>query len=187
MTPGPRERLLGSAIALVRAHGVEGTGVAELLEHSGAARRSIYQHFPGGKNELIAASTRAAGSWMRRVLRDLGGRADVAATIALVIAEVARNLAADDYALGCPVAAAAAAAPESMAVREAAADAFEGWVEEIATALIAEGRPPAEARSLAGFVVSAVEGALMRARCARSTQPLDEAAEQIAKLLEASG
>ncbi|WP_372442056.1 TetR/AcrR family transcriptional regulator [Nocardioides limicola] len=70
----PRERLLRSSIALVRAHGVEGTGLTELLERSGTARRSIYQHFPGGKDELIAASTRAAGSWMKRVGKDVGGQ-----------------------------------------------------------------------------------------------------------------
>jgi AcrR family transcriptional regulator len=71
MTSRPRERLVSTAIELVRKHGVEGTGLAELLERSNTARRSIYQHFPKGKLELIEASTYAAGDWIRRTLQRL--------------------------------------------------------------------------------------------------------------------
>ena len=66
MPPGPRERLIASAIDLVRARGVDGTGLAELLEHSGTARRSIYQHFPGGKAEAARGS-----SWFSTKRRSL--------------------------------------------------------------------------------------------------------------------
>ena len=184
--PGPRERLIISAIELVRARGVDGTGLTELLERSGTARRSIYQHFPGGKAELVATSTAAAGAWLRRALRDLEGQGDVASLVRTLVSQVAENLAAGDYTLGCPVAAAAAAAPEAVGVREAAASAFDSWTEEIAAALVREGRPVAEARSLAGFIVSSVEGALLRARCARSTEPLEQASDQLSRLVAAS-
>jgi len=183
--PGPRERLIISAIELVRARGVEGTGLSELLEHSGTARRSIYQHFPGGKAELVATSTTAAGAWLRRSLRDLEGHGDVASLVRIVVGQVAQNLVATDYTLGCPVAAAAAAAPDAAGVREAAANAFGSWDEELAAALVREGRSAAESQSLAGFIVSAVEGALLRARCARSVEPLEQAAAQLSALLEA--
>src|SRR5258706_426767 len=49
-----RERLIASAIEMLRRHGVAGTGLAELLENSGTARRSVYVNFPGGKSELMA-------------------------------------------------------------------------------------------------------------------------------------
>ena len=48
-----RERLIASAIELLRRNGVAGTGLAQLLEHSGTARRSVYVNFPGGKSELV--------------------------------------------------------------------------------------------------------------------------------------
>lgn len=182
MTPGPRERLIGSAVALVRARGVEGTGVAELLEHSGAARRSIYQHFPGGKAELIATSTRAAGAWIRRALRDLGVGGDPASVIRTIVEQSAKNLVENDYRLGCPIAAAAATS-DTPQIRDAAAAVFEAWTEELAGALERSGRSPSTARSLAGFTVSAIEGALLRARCARSPEPLEQAAEHLVALL----
>lgn len=186
MPPGPRERLIISAIQLVRARGVDGTGLTELLEHSRTARRSIYQHFPGGKAELVATSTAAAGAWLRRSLRDLEGEGDVPSLVRTLVGQVAENLAANDYTLGCPVAAAAAAAPDAAGVREAAAIVFASWTDEIAAALEREGRPVDQARSLAGFIVSAVEGALLRARCSGSTEPLEQAVIHLSSLLEAT-
>jgi TetR/AcrR family transcriptional repressor of lmrAB and yxaGH operons len=180
---GPRERLIISAIELVRARGVEGAGLSELLERSRTARGSLYQHFPGGKAELVATSTAAAGSWLRRALHDLQEQGDVASLVRVLVGQVAQDLAANDYTQGCPIAAAAAAAPEAVGVREAAATAFDSWTKELASALEREGRPTAEAASLAGFTVSAVEGALLLARCARSTEPLEQAADQLACLL----
>ncbi len=186
MPPGPRERLIISAIQLVRARGVDGTGLTELLEHSGTARRSIYQHFPGGKSELIATSTGAAGAWLRRALRDLEGQGEVASLVRTLVGQVAQNLAASEFTLGCPIAAAASAAPEAAGVRQAAATAFASWTDELAAALEREGRTVDQARSLAGFIVSAVEGALLRARCSGSTEPLDEAATHLTALLAAT-
>ena len=186
MPPGPRERLIISAIELVRARGVDGTGLTELLEHSGTARRSIYQHFPGGKSELIATSTGAAGAWIRRALRDLEGQGDVTSLVRTLVGQVAQNLAATEFTLGCPIAAAASAAPDAAGVRQAAATAFASWTDELAAALEREGRPVDQARSLAGFIVSAVEGALLRARCSGSTEPLDEAATHLTSLLAAT-
>lgn len=180
---GPRERLITAAIGLVQEKGVEGAGLAELVERSHSARRSIYQHFPGGKLELIDASTRAAGDWVRRMIR---GGAEVLGSAEL-LAESARQMAqtliASDFRLGCPVAAAAAAPPDAAAVQAAAHDVFDGWVEEIEALLVREGRTREEARSLAGFTISGLEGALLRARASRSTRPLDEAVEQLTRLL----
>jgi TetR/AcrR family transcriptional regulator, lmrAB and yxaGH operons repressor len=85
---GPRERLVASAIELVRERGVDATGVAELLDHSQTARGSIYKHFPGGKSELVTASTKEAGEQMRLGLRQLAEAGDVAALIVLRVTSV---------------------------------------------------------------------------------------------------
>ena len=73
-------------------------------------------------------------------------------------------------------------------------DAIGAWIEvkcgadimrrEITSALIEEGHDPAEAESLAGFVISAVEGAMMRARSERTATPLREAGRYVAQLLQ---
>ena len=184
MSQGPRERLIDAAIELVRERGVEGTGLADLLERSGAARRSIYQHFPGGKYELVGVATDVAGSSLREMVRDGGGAEMATADLLVVMVEQMKaGLVASDFRLGCPIAAAALAPADAIAVREAAGVAFDGWASEIEELLAREGRPHAAARSLAGFLVSAVEGALLAARAKRSVEPLDQAREQLALLL----
>ncbi|WP_375003015.1 TetR/AcrR family transcriptional regulator [Aeromicrobium sp. CTD01-1L150] len=187
MPHSPRDRLISSAIDLVRTYGVDATGVSELLEHSSTARRSIYQNFPDGKAELIAESTTAAGSWISSRLRHAADHtADPAALVRTVIDQVIRSVRADDYHKGCPIAAAATASPASAPVHEAAARVFETLTDELAAVLERDGRTAADARSLAGFILSTVEGALMRARCARSTEPLDQARAQLDTLIAAT-
>lgn len=184
MSQGPRERLITAAIGLVREHGVDGTGLADLLERSRTARRSIYQHFPGGKLELIDASTRAAGRWMQRAIRDLGASMDSAGLLAEMARLTSANLVSSDFRLGCPIAAAAAASADATSVQQAAGATFSAWTEEIERLLTREGRPSREAHSLAGFLVSAMEGALLCARATRSTEPLEQAAEHLGTLLK---
>jgi TetR/AcrR family transcriptional repressor of lmrAB and yxaGH operons len=71
----------------------------------------------------------------------------------------------------------------SEAIRTAAAEVFDSWVDVLARALPADGREPAEASALARYVVAAMEGALILARAQRSTSPLSETAEPLAELV----
>lgn len=183
MTTGPRDRLTASAIHLVRQRGVEGTGLKELVEHSGAARRSIYQHFPGGKTELIAHSTQVAGEFIRRRIKAALTTAPPVEALSGLLGLISATLPSQDFALGCPVSAAAQAVPEAEILRAAAAAAFSGWIDELSAALVRNGETDDDARSLAGFIVSAIEGALIRARAERSTEALDQVDTQLRRLL----
>src|SRR5919204_6864300 len=59
-----RERMIESAALLFRRQGIEGTSFADVLEHSGAPRGSIYHHFPAGKSQLAEEATRYAGEYI---------------------------------------------------------------------------------------------------------------------------
>ncbi|MGW5051645.1 TetR/AcrR family transcriptional regulator [Actinokineospora sp. NPDC004072] len=171
---GPRDRLIASTITLMRTQGVAATGVADLLAHSRTARGSLYQHFPGGKADLVAAATRAAGDY---VLRMIEGRSPAEAVVALV--EWWRPaLAGSGDAASCPIAAAAVA---DGPARAAAAAVFASWEEALAAAL----RRVGAAESLAGFVVAALEGAVLQSRAAGSIRPLEEARDNLLRLLPA--
>ena len=180
-TDGPRARLIRSAITLVRERGVEATGLTELTSHSGTARRSIYQHFSGGKNELIETSTREAGKWISRMIGTVEAES-AADLIALLAEQTAANLRASDFRSGCPIGAAALAPPEMAGVRSAAAEVFEVWTEKLTAKLVESGMAAGEARSFAGFVISSVEGALLRSIAARSTEPMEQVGEQLGRL-----
>ncbi|CPZ98851.1 Putative transcriptional regulator%2C TetR family [Mycobacteroides abscessus] len=123
---GPRQRLIDSAIAMMRERGVHATGLADLLKRSGTARNSIYQHFPEGKAELIAAAEREASDLANGFLDALRARGDAEYLLTRFIAWWVNQLEAHDFDTGCPHAAAALAGPGEEQIRAAAHDAFIG-------------------------------------------------------------
>lgn len=181
--PGPRERLISTAITMVQERGVHATGLADLLKRSSAARNSIYQHFPGGKEELMVAATETAS---RRVCARID-RLAVENTPAGVVSAMIRRWIADleyaDYDTGCPIAAAALASPDETAIRTAAAEAFAELRARISATLQDAGVAREIADVRASVAISAIEGALLQARAARSAQPLRDVETVLVDLL----
>ena len=182
-TPGPRDRLISTAIAMVQERGVHATGLSDLLKRSAAARNSIYQHFPGGKEELMVAVTEAAGATTAARIDRLAAANDTAGVVTGVIARWIADMERTDYTTGCPIAAAALAGPDEPQITAAAAEAFELLRQRISTSLRSAGRDNAEAGRLASFSVSAIEGALLQARAQRSVQPLRDVEAVLVGLL----
>ncbi|MDX6318938.1 MAG: hypothetical protein QOD35_2338, partial [Nocardioidaceae bacterium] len=58
---GARERMVYSAVQLVRARGMNATGVRDVVDDSGAPRGSFQHYFPGGKEQLVAEAVRWSG------------------------------------------------------------------------------------------------------------------------------
>lgn len=183
MADGPRQRLLRSAITLMCERGVHATGLTDLLTHSKTARASIYQHFPGGKSELMKEATYAAGRTITVLLEELLATRSPAAGLAGMIDHWKQVLTASQYASGCPILAAAQAGPSEPDVQAASAAVFATWVDKIASAMVAAGAEPAAARSIASTAVSAIEGAIEQSRSARTIQPLDDVRAALTQLI----
>lgn len=49
----PRDRIISTAVRLFNCVGVHGTGIDRIIEESGIAKKTFYNHFPS-KNDLIA-------------------------------------------------------------------------------------------------------------------------------------
>ncbi|SIR74195.1 TetR/AcrR family transcriptional regulator [Williamsia sterculiae] len=174
-----RERLVEATTDLIRRHGVEGTGVSDILEHSGVARRSIYLNFPSGKGELVAEATRSAGRQIATALRELMS----GPSPRVVVDSWISALRASDFQAGCPLIAAALARPTAPEAADAANDAFGEWVHIIAERLSADGVDDDTATSLATTVVAGVEGAIVISQARRSTAPLTDTATHLNELI----
>lgn len=183
---GPRERLLISAITLMCERGVHATGLTDLLTHSHTARGSIYQHFPGGKSELMEQATYAAGRTIDTLLDELLATRTPADAVGGMVEHWKRVLIGSDYAMGCPVMAAAQAGPQEPALLSASATIFAGWVEKIAAASVSAGAEPAVAKSIASMAVSAVEGAIAQSRGARTVEPLDDVRAALVRVIDST-
>ncbi|MEV0339809.1 TetR/AcrR family transcriptional regulator [Nocardia sp. NPDC050713] len=183
MTQGPRARLIEGAIELVREHGVHGAGLAALLDRSNASRNSLYQHFPAGKSELVAAATEVAGRRMSAVIETVTRSGEPADWVGALVGWWKQALETSAYTAGCPIVGAALAESEPN-VQAAAGSAFADWTEQLTAGLTGRGVDAARARSLASFVISAVEGAIVQARATKSTHPLDDVQDNLATLLQ---
>ncbi len=175
-----REKLTSATAALMRRHGVAGTGIAQIVTTSGVTRRSIYLNFPGGKAELMAAATRSVGDQMSAGLRGLVEGAHPVAAFAQMWSELLQS---DEFAGGCPIVAAACGGDEAPDAADTAADVFAEWERTLAAKFVDEGIDAGTAASLSTTVVAAVEGATILSRAARSTEPLEHVAGHLDELI----
>ncbi|WP_211357946.1 TetR/AcrR family transcriptional regulator [Amycolatopsis cihanbeyliensis] len=175
--------MITSAIDLVRRRGVAGTGVTELLTASNTARGSIYQHFPGGKQQLVEESTRVAGQVLTAAIAAATEVGDPLDALESFVRMWQETLTTTDFTAGCPVVAAALAGHDAPGLPAAAAEAFTEWNDLIATKLADSGVEPGTARSLATFTISAVEGAVILALSTRSVRPLEDVHRHLVELV----
>ncbi|MEU6560331.1 TetR/AcrR family transcriptional regulator [Nocardia nova] len=180
---GARDRLITSAVELLSSHGVAGTGIAQLLDRSGISRRSVYLNFPGGKSELVAEATRAAGVGYSALLRSLAADADIASCVRAFPDIWRERLASSHFTAGCPIVAAALGRAEAPDAAEAAGAIFTEWEGIVTERLVAEKVEPDLALSLATTVVAALEGAVILALATGSLDPLERVGAQMSDLI----
>jgi TetR/AcrR family transcriptional repressor of lmrAB and yxaGH operons len=167
---------------LFRQRGIEGTSFADVIEHSGAPRGSIYHHFPGGKAELAEEATRYGGEVIAAGLAAALSEKDPATAVGRFVENWTGVLTDSDFA-GCPVVAATLEGDRSPAARDRARDAFGRWEELLAGSLAGHGVPRERAASVATLAVAAIEGAIVLARAERSVAPLERVGRELERLV----
>ena len=179
-----RDRLLVTAIDLIRRQGVAGTGLSQLLERSGAARRSLDLNFPGGKAELVADATVTAGRTLADGIDLLFAEQGPVGAVRAFIGMWIANLTSSDFEFGCPIVAAALGRSEAPAAADAAGDVFLDWERRITAGLETAGLSPDIAARQATLTVSAVEGAIIVAQATKSELPLRRVEEALVESVE---
>src|SRR4051794_7946552 len=144
----PRQRMIESAALLICQRGVEATSFADVLEHSGAPRGSIYHHFPGGKAQLVEEATSWSGEAFAAGARAAFDGDDPVRGLDAIYEAWRGVLAESRFAAGCPVVAVTVDAGASAGAREAAARAFRSWQDAYVDALVGRGVERRRARSL---------------------------------------
>jgi AcrR family transcriptional regulator len=186
----PRERMVFSAVQLIRRDGVTSTSMRDVVEHARAPRGSLQHYFPGGKeqlvNEAVGWAARYASSRIDRFLAGMR-RPTPSRLFAAMAGQWTDEFESAGFAVGCPLAAATIDCAESVAsTRAAIAAGFEAWQRPVAEALVGMGVPARKASSLAVLMISALEGAIMLARAQRDTAPLRTVVRELASMLDDS-
>lgn len=183
-----RQRMVDSAIVLLREKGAAGTTIDAVLAHSGAPRGSVYHHFPGGRRELLGAAATEAGEVISELIRQATTGADPRSALHRFADLWRATLVASDYRAGCPVLALVVDdGNDDPDVADIAARVLEHWHTILRDGLIAGDVDAARADRLATLLLSTIEGSLVLCRARRSAAPLDDVITELAPLLETGG
>ncbi|WP_341898616.1 TetR/AcrR family transcriptional regulator [Ferrovibrio terrae] len=164
-----RDDLIARLGDVFREHGFEGASLSAITAATGLGKGSLYNHFPGGKDEMATAVLAHVDAWFEHEvyapLRDTGRDAeDPRQAIAAMFAAV------DTYFRGggriCLV---GAFALDATRDRFAAAvqDYFVRWIAALAACLRRGGVK--HARALAETIVAGIQGALVLSRALNDT------------------
>jgi len=179
-----RERMLETAIDLMRGFGLSGAGINDLVRESGAPKGSVYHFFPGGKLQIAEEALAAYGPRVRELIVEaLAGAEAPPEKVRTLFRAFARRLRSADFSRSCMVGTVGLDLDDSLEpLRQRLASTLDGWADAIAAAF--DLGSTRRTRAFAGFVLTAIEGAYVRARVERSSTPFTEAGEWLATLLE---
>jgi AcrR family transcriptional regulator len=161
---GDRSRAVPLLAEVFRTYGFEGASLARITEGTGLGKGSIYNFFPGGKDEMAQAVLDEIDGWFRdQVFQPLRQATDVQQGVSDMFNAVGRYFLSGRkvclvgvFALGHE--------RDRFAARVQAY--FAEWVQALATALQRGGHDAATALALAEEVVGGIQGALVLARAA---------------------
>lgn len=176
--------MIVSAALLQRERGVPGTGVPEVLAHSGAPRGSVYHHFPDGRAQLAQEATAYAAGQLADGLDKLLEERSFTDVLDAFAESWIGVLEGEEFAAGCPVAAGALDHTAGSGARQAAADGFDRWTKSIERALQRSGVASDRAHLLALTAISAFEGAIILSRAKQSIEPLKAVTATLRELAE---
>jgi TetR/AcrR family transcriptional repressor of lmrAB and yxaGH operons len=172
---GSRQRMIEAAIELMRGSGLSGAGINEVVRESAAPKGSVYHFFPNGKQQLVAEALDAYSPRVMRFMEQalFSGRTP-AAKVRRLLEAFGQRVEDADFRKSCAFGTVCLDLDgEHEALRVVVGAAFDRWVELIARHIdLGDAR---RSRSFAGLVLTAIEGAYIRARAERSSRPFDEA------------
>lgn len=145
-----------------RTHGYEGTSLALISQHTGLGKGSLYNFFPGGKEEMAAAVLEGIDGWFHtHVFDPLRSHEDPQRGIEAMFEATDRYFHSGERV--CIVGVFALSdVRDRFAARINAY--FAAWRDALADALRRSGRDKASAADLAEEVVAGIQGALVAAR-----------------------
>ena len=181
-----RSRMIRAAGELFRQHGYHATAFSDVVQASGAARGSIYFHFPGGKQELAREAIVLAGDEIEQMVAQAAADSEGPGSFVRALGGmVAGRLESSDYRSGCAIATMVLElAPQNEELSSDFEKVFERWRQALARHFETWGIAAGRATDLANLVMSVFEGALVVSRAARRIDSFAAAIQALAEFIE---
>ncbi len=172
-----RRKMIEGATQLLARRGLQATSFAEVLEHTGAPRGSVYHHFPEGKDQMVGEAVDLAGAFLVGLLDKRAGVSAHAITEHF-LAIWRGVLTQSNCESGCAVLAVAVATDSSDLLNHAA-EVFRLWRGRLAELLEKGGLAGRDARRFAAMLIASAEGAVVMSRAEHDVEPFETVAKQL--------
>src|SRR5262245_51084251 len=117
--------MLTTTAKLLQRQGYHGTGLNQIVAEAEAPKGSLYFHFPGGKEQLVAEALGVAADYLDRAMA-VNDRGTTLESLDSYIAGMGEYLEKSGFTEGCPIATVALeVAPRVPALGDACAAAFD--------------------------------------------------------------
>jgi TetR/AcrR family transcriptional repressor of lmrAB and yxaGH operons len=179
--------MLETTIELLRAHGLSGTGINDIIRQSGAPKGSVYHFFPDGKLQIASEALTVYTARVQDFIQQaLSGAERPSDKVLALFDAFAKRVEESSFRRSCAAGAVSLDLDEALeSLRQVAASAFACWSATIAAHF--EFGDAAQKRSFAGFVLTAIEGAYVRSRAEHSGQPFRDAGHWLSQLVPPPG
>lgn len=179
-----RDKIVQAAMELFWLKGYNSTSIADLLSRTQLNSGSLYHVFPSKQDVLIGVLEAYRDGIQELLLEPAWGHvADPIEKIFALLNGYRTMMVESDCTYGCPIGSLALELHEpDPQVRALLAKNFQNWTDAIEACLAAAGRRlPANTdnRTLAQFVLTAMEGGVMQARTHRDVAYFDRAVQQL--------
>jgi len=179
-----RDRVVFAAMELFGEKGFQSTSVADILSRSKVNAGSLYYYFPGKQDVLLAVlETYCAGIGPMLLEPAWNSVHDPIERVFALLARYRELIVQTNNTYGCPIGSLALELHEpDPAVRELLSKNFSAWVSAVEKCLSASGlRLPkgTNAKKLAIFTLTTMEGGVMLARTYRDPKYFDDAVSQL--------
>ena len=184
---GTREKLIEAAITLMRRSGLSGAGINEIVRESGAPKGSVYYFFPKGKQQIIEEGL---AQYSERIVAfidsTLSSKRKPGEKVKALFNAFAKRIELGEFRHSCPVGTVCLDLDSELeGLRFVVAAAFDRYVKAIEAHFPFQDRR--RAKSFAGLLLTAIEGAYIRGRADGSSKPFRDAGTWLAELVERAG
>lgn len=178
-----RASLLSQLAEVFRAHGYEGATLALISQATGLGKGSLYNFFPGGKEQMATEVLAAIDQWfIDHIYQPLRAASDPSKGIAEMFSAVDNYFRSGERV--CLVGVVALGASRDV-FGEKVKLYFAGWVDALATALRRLGDDKGKARRKAEQAVLEIQGALVLTRAFDDPKVFSRALEESERRLKA--
>lgn len=161
-TAETRKRILATAAAEFREHGIVATGLAEVMKAAGLTHGGFYRHFDS-KDQLVAEANDAASSSLMERLSAAVSKKSRSTGFKSIVSRYLSTRHRDHAREGCPLAALGSELARSdLKTRKASTEGFARFVEILSTQF--SQYPPSEAKKKALVAAATMIGALTVSR-----------------------